>query len=560
MPQYANTTKTDEGTIEPGGVRSIAFRPDHAGPVTVWAAPQPHPQAPAPSEPQLLGKVTVIRPGTRRPVASRVVPISDQALTLDFEATQAELDASPGDWACELLNQAEVSVLYDTSITYVGSRVLPTVETASFDLELLDIIVRQAVNVAGARFHLMTSPPLYAAAISSIAGDGQTVHVTLASPNGWESGASVEIDGTENFNGTWTNVHVDGLSTFSFDSTIVASESSGTARNYTEYDDVNHAIDSIVGDGATVHATVTTPFSVWATGDDVQISGTVNFNRGWSNVLVTGPRSFSFAAPITASESTGLAQNYSHPDPAYRASCITWSDTVADTIFKGKKASLVHVDDFGDTIVSNPPVPLPYLPYTLVFRPIDHISTDPIEIEVDQVDPLIHARANFGKGTLGCINLDGLEIKLEQLTIDLDIWFAGNVDVKNVFAQAEVTYKGYPAPSFIADPSADVQSQVESHIQEFIGSYPIAKTFETFFIRLLRLDEEPVPGGPHGVLGGVTPPVPAQASILAYRVENGALLVDYYVLPALTNAPLSSAPPVTPAHPPLATPTANPPA
>ena len=68
--------------------------------------------------------------------------------------------------------------------------------------------------------------------ISSISGDGTTVTVVTASVHGLSSGVNVRIGGTVNHDGIWLDITVTATDTFTYESTITDSETTGTTKQY----------------------------------------------------------------------------------------------------------------------------------------------------------------------------------------------------------------------------------------------------------------------------------------------------------------------------------------
>jgi hypothetical protein len=78
MPLYASTFIEDKATIDAHNVCVVRFRPGHAG---IWSKPQPHPLPPPLSKSQVLGRMTLRRPGLNSLLAACAAWIKDQAIT-----------------------------------------------------------------------------------------------------------------------------------------------------------------------------------------------------------------------------------------------------------------------------------------------------------------------------------------------------------------------------------------------------------------------------------------------------------------------------------------------
>ena len=119
---------------------------------------------PAHSESGLLGKLVFRRPGLATPLASSQAKIGQQVLALDHQVTAAEL-ATPGDWTCQVFNSTESTVTFQTDVVYPSNIVL---QTASFDIPLLNIILTNLSNAALVRVHLQSSSSVSGGKDSSV--------------------------------------------------------------------------------------------------------------------------------------------------------------------------------------------------------------------------------------------------------------------------------------------------------------------------------------------------------------------------------------------------------
>jgi hypothetical protein len=155
MPN-AILTSFDETSIGSGGQHFIAFTPVEAGTFTIQIVAQRVPTAKqAPNG--YWAKINLFRPGFTGPFQTRLAPLANPTNTLSHNVTAAEL-AVPGGWTCQIQNPTPVDIVYDTTIN------LPTpypFQTATFDIGLLDAILREAGNDVGIEVHLITdsAPP-----------------------------------------------------------------------------------------------------------------------------------------------------------------------------------------------------------------------------------------------------------------------------------------------------------------------------------------------------------------------------------------------------------------
>ena len=151
MSSFASVTVTDQAGIPEGQSRSIAFRPGQPGPVTVISKPAEQPPK-SQSEPGVLGLVEIVT-ASGAAVASKSAPIGAVALGLTYDATATDL-AAQGNWTCRITNSSPISTSFTTTITSVSD--FP-VQTASFDISLLNAILPEATALAAVCVRLQSS-------------------------------------------------------------------------------------------------------------------------------------------------------------------------------------------------------------------------------------------------------------------------------------------------------------------------------------------------------------------------------------------------------------------
>jgi hypothetical protein len=93
----------------------------------------------APGSATALGTPATVRPG-------------EQNATVTYMAQAGDLVA-PGEWVCSIKNLSNADLGLQTTITYPGGEVLRE-ESGTFDVGLLNILIAEAVRVAGLRVHL----------------------------------------------------------------------------------------------------------------------------------------------------------------------------------------------------------------------------------------------------------------------------------------------------------------------------------------------------------------------------------------------------------------------
>jgi len=158
MADFNVVTINDQAVVAGGESRDIHFRPLRPGNVTVRSFPA---QTHVHSETGYLGQVDLYRPGAAKPLRTvkAKVPASAQqpvVLGVSYPATDADL-APAGDWTCVVRNWADADIRFDTAISYLGNVALEH-RTASFDVELLNLILAEAIADSGLSWHLQSSP------------------------------------------------------------------------------------------------------------------------------------------------------------------------------------------------------------------------------------------------------------------------------------------------------------------------------------------------------------------------------------------------------------------
>ena len=157
MADFVVVTIPDQAVIPGGDSREIHFRPLRPGTVTVRSVPA---QTHVHSETGFLGQVDLYRPGAAQPLRTvkAKVPASAQqpvVLEVSYPATDADL-APTGDWTCAVRNWADADISFSTTISYLSNVALEH-RSASFDIELLNLILAEAIADSGLGWHLQSS-------------------------------------------------------------------------------------------------------------------------------------------------------------------------------------------------------------------------------------------------------------------------------------------------------------------------------------------------------------------------------------------------------------------
>ena len=104
----------DQGELDGGDSRTITFRPNEPGPITIVSELT---KTIAHSETGELGAVSLVRPGNSAVLVNRT-PIGGHTLGLSYVATAADL-AVAGNWTCTVSNGTETSAFCATTVSYV---------------------------------------------------------------------------------------------------------------------------------------------------------------------------------------------------------------------------------------------------------------------------------------------------------------------------------------------------------------------------------------------------------------------------------------------------------
>jgi hypothetical protein len=153
MPEFQTVDTSDQALITGGSRHDIHFRPGAAGPISARSVPA---DAPAHSETGFLGTLLFRRPGSAKPVASSKTKLGQPVMALDYTVTTADL-AAAGDWTCEVINDTDSDITFQTDVTYRSNVELIT-KLATIDIPFLNILLSNAANAAQLQLLLQSSP------------------------------------------------------------------------------------------------------------------------------------------------------------------------------------------------------------------------------------------------------------------------------------------------------------------------------------------------------------------------------------------------------------------
>src|SRR5437660_10478677 len=105
-------TLTDRAQLLSGDSREIKFRVLQPGLITIRVTrDKTNPK----TESGIVGSLLLDRPGSTHAVATAVGKVTDSVMLLQHQATAAEV-AVPGDWTCEVTNDALDPLVFTTQI------------------------------------------------------------------------------------------------------------------------------------------------------------------------------------------------------------------------------------------------------------------------------------------------------------------------------------------------------------------------------------------------------------------------------------------------------------
>ena len=141
-------TISDVAVIGGGESRDVRFHVVRAGRVFIGSTPD---HQPGQAESGLIASMLLYQPGNSTPVATNFAPLHSSGPSLTYDATDADVSAG-GDWICEITNETSLNIRFTTVI----SLPVPT-QTASIDVELLNLLLAEVTSMAAIRLHLESS-------------------------------------------------------------------------------------------------------------------------------------------------------------------------------------------------------------------------------------------------------------------------------------------------------------------------------------------------------------------------------------------------------------------
>jgi hypothetical protein len=145
-------TISDQTQISGSDSHDILFRVVAPGMITIFSAAPP--QHPTHSDSGVLGWLTLRRPGSNAVLKRKVAKLTDSSITLQYQATAADA-AVFGNWTCELDNGLDVPLTWNTTIS--GPVTSIPLQSASFDLGLLNLLLTELTTIAALSVHLQSS-------------------------------------------------------------------------------------------------------------------------------------------------------------------------------------------------------------------------------------------------------------------------------------------------------------------------------------------------------------------------------------------------------------------
>ena len=148
MPDTFTQTLHDE--LERGGTHTLTFRPGALGPIAIDAHIVDPVRQP-PGEPLYEVSLMLHRPDSTPAASARSRP-GQTAAAIHYALTAADL-TRPGDWTLRIENSSGGPGTLATTVTFPTSW---TIRTASFDLDLFNLLLVQVLRIAQPRVHLQT--------------------------------------------------------------------------------------------------------------------------------------------------------------------------------------------------------------------------------------------------------------------------------------------------------------------------------------------------------------------------------------------------------------------
>lgn len=143
---------SDQARISGSDSHDIPFRVVAPGMITIHSAVPP--QHPTHSESGVLGWLILRRPGSNAALKRKVAHLTDSSITLQYQATAADA-AVFGNWTCEVDNGLDVPLTWTTNIS--GPVTTIPLQSASFDLGLLNLLLAELTTIAVLSVHLQSS-------------------------------------------------------------------------------------------------------------------------------------------------------------------------------------------------------------------------------------------------------------------------------------------------------------------------------------------------------------------------------------------------------------------
>jgi hypothetical protein len=149
-----NGTNPISDQTQIGGTEShdILFRVAAPGMITIYSSVPAH--HPTHSDSGVLGWIILRRPGSSAVLKRKVAQLTDSSITVQYQATAADA-AVFGNWTCEVDNGLDSPIVWTTTIS--GPITSIPLASASFDLGLLNLLLKELTAIAALSVHLQSS-------------------------------------------------------------------------------------------------------------------------------------------------------------------------------------------------------------------------------------------------------------------------------------------------------------------------------------------------------------------------------------------------------------------
>jgi hypothetical protein len=217
-------------------------------------------------------------------------------------------------------------------------------------------------------------------------------------------------------------------------------------------------------------------------------------------------------------------------------SYVTWTPVLAQALNGVTKYSFVVPDisvDLNDLDISAALIDAATIvvPDILIFR----VALGSYPIPGPYLDPTsgtFVTSLDFGSGTINCLNYDSIDVRVDSLTVQLNIGLDGAVQA-TAAASANARFNGHD----VHDVSGTIQDAITSAISAFVKPTVIAQYLNSFFVTLMRLNNTEPPGL------NSTRVFLANAQIVNFTIQGETLTAHFFSIPRSISTVVGPPPP-----------------